>query len=639
MGSWRGSGLSLVSPDSIAHEQPTHVPANPSLLPSPLSQARPTRRPQGPLGERLFPFVRTLREYRLAYLRPDLMAGLTTALFTVPQALAYALIAGVPPALGIATALAASILGAAFGSSEFLINGPTNAISVMLAAHAGLFAAQGDPVAAIVTLTLIIGVTQVIAGIARVGAFTRFVSESVLTGFTAGAGVYIVINQLPSFFGLEKSQIAKTLWGWEPPIKCAVVDFLRIVQSLDGVRWTTFGLAFATFAMVRGAQVIERRLERRIPAAFIAVALVTWLVWMLGLHERSGVEHVRVVRDIQPLARELPLLQLPRFDFAQVRALFGPAMAIGLMGAVEAIAIGKTLAARAGHPFDASRQLIGEGFCNLGAGFFGGFASSGSFSRTAVNFEAGAVTRISCISSGVLTLLIVLAFAPAANLIPIAALAGTLVHVGIKLIDVARFRGVFDATPGDRRVLLVTFAAVLFSEHLENALFAGIAVSVYYALRRAEGFKLRMLVETPEGSLRELAENESVQNHEVTLWNLQGELFFAAAEVLQAELTRLLDESSGFIVLRVQEAYNLDATTAAAIGHVAERARQRGGRLFLCGVRPGMYGTFQRSGFLPQLGEDAIFVADRELLGSTRKALNYARELARKGWPPEGLGI
>jgi SulP family sulfate permease len=592
-----------------------------------------------PLRERLFPFLRTLREYERGNLRADLIAGLTTALFTVPQAMAYALIAGFPPALGIATAAAASILGAAFGSSEFLINGPTNAISVMLAAYAALFATQGNPVESIVLLTLMIGFMQVIAGFMRVGAFTRFVSESVLIGFTAGAGVYIVINQLPSFLGLEKAQIATSVMGWKPPLKCAFFDLLRVLSSLDGVRWVPFGLAFATFVMVRGAQVVERKLQRRIPAAFMAVAIVTWLVWALGLHELPADQKVRVVRDIQPLTRDLPVALLPTFSLEKIGVLLGPAFAIGLMGAVEAIAIGKSLAARAQHPFDASRQLIGEGLCNLGAGLVGGFASSGSFSRTAVNYEAGAVTRLSCISSGVLTLLIVLAFAPAANLIPIAALAGTLVHVGLKLIDAARLRGVFDATPGDRSVLLVTFTGVLFSEHLENALFAGIAVSVYYALRRAEGFKLRMLVETPEGSLREVGENEVVHNREVTMLNLQGELFFAAAEELQAELTRMLEESARFIVLRVQEAYNLDATTAAAIGHVADRARQRGGRLLLCGVRPGMYGTFQRAGFLPQLGEDAIFQADRELLGSTRRALNYARDLARADWPPEGLGI
>jgi len=611
----------------------------PSELPSPLKQTRSVRRVSGSWTERLIPLSKTLRVYRLVYLRPDLVAGLTTALFTVPQAMAYALIAGFPPVLGIATAAAASIFGAAFGSSEFLINGPTNAISVMLAAYTGLFALYGDPIESIVLLTLMIGVLQVIAGCLRVGAFTRFVSESVLTGFTAGAGVYIVINQLPSFLGIDKARLAPTLWGWTPTFKCAVFELMRVLGSLDAARWVPLSLALATLAMLRGAQVVERRLERRIPAAFVAVALITFLVWLLRLDELPSEQRVRVVRDIQPLTRELPTAVLPRFDFERVRALFGPSLAIGLMGAVEAIAIGKTLAVRARHHFDASRQLIGEGLCNLGAGMVGGFASSGSFSRTAVNFDAGAVTRVSCILSGVFTLLIVLVFAPAANFIPIAALAGTLVHVGIKLIDVVRLRGVFDATAGDRRVLVVTFTAVLFAEHLENALFAGIAVSVFYALRRAEGFKLRMLVETPDGSLREVADNEDVQHAEVTVLNLQGELFFAAAEELQHELTRLLEESSRFIVLRVQEAYNLDATTAAAIGHVAERARARGGRLLLCGVRGGMYGTFQRAGFLPQLGEDAIFLAERELLGSTRRALSYARDLARADWPPEGMGI
>jgi SulP family sulfate permease len=145
--------------------------------------------PSEPFIQRAFPFVHTLRGYRLEHLRPDFVAGLTTALFAVPQAMAYALIAGVSPAIGIATATAASICGAAFGSSEFLINGPTNAISVMLAAYAGLFATQPDPGQAIVLLTLLIGVIQVTAGWLRVGALTRFVSEPVLIGFTAGAGV------------------------------------------------------------------------------------------------------------------------------------------------------------------------------------------------------------------------------------------------------------------------------------------------------------------------------------------------------------------------------------------------------------------------------------------------------------------
>jgi SulP family sulfate permease len=612
--------------------------APPSLFPAPLAARSNTARASTGRLERLLPLVRTVRDYRLADLRPDFVAGLTTALFTVPQAMAYALIAGFSPAGGIATAVMASIFGAIFGSSEFLINGPTNAISVMLAANALVFAASGNPVQSIVVLTLLIGVVQLLAASLRIGAFTRFVSEPVLMGFTAGAGVYIVINQLPAFLGIEKAAIAKDLYGYEP-MRCAFFDLLRLSRSLGATQFPTFGLAAFTFVIVRVLQRFERRLARRLPATFLAVVSCGLLVWGLGWDRLGSLVHVKLVRDIEPLTRQLPTLRLPDWHYFQPRTLLGPALAIGLMGSVEAIAIGKLLAARAGHTFDASRQLLGEGFCNLGAGLVGGFASSGSFSRTAVNFEAGAVTRFSCILSGLLTLLIVLAFAPAANLIPIAALAGTLVHVGLKLVDVTRLKGVFATTTGDRVVLVTTFTAVLFAEHLENALFLGIAVSVYYALRRAEGFKLRVLKETPEGTLREVPELDPSQAGEVTVLNLQGELFFAAAEELQIELVRLLETSARFIVLRVQEAYNLDATTAVSIVHVAERARSRGGRLLLAGVRPGMYGTFERSGLLEKIGADAIFPADRELLGSTRRAIAYAHQLARVDRPPEAFGI
>jgi SulP family sulfate permease len=235
---------------------------------------------------------------------------------------------------------------------------------------------------------------------------------------------------------------------------------------------------------------------------------------------------------------------------------------------------------------------------------------------------------MSCILSGFLVLAIVLLAAPAANLIPVAALAGTLVHIGTKLVDVARLRAVFETTTGDRAVLVTTFGAVLFAEHLENALFLGVGVSIFYALRRAEGFKLRVLAVDGDGALHESPEARPSQTGDITVLNLQGELFFAAAEELQAELTRMLDDNTRFLVLRVQEAYNVDATTAEAIAHVAVEARQRGGRLILCGVRPGMYGTFERAKLLSKIGEDAIFRAEHEVLASTRRALAYAHELA-----------
>ncbi len=607
--------------------RPNQAPA-PSLFPSLLGNDA-TAHESGGLAERILPLLRTLRGYGMAQLRPDLVAGLTTSLFTVPQAMAYALIAGFPPAAGIATAAVAAILGSAFGSSEFLLNGPTNAISVMLAANAAAFAMHADPVQAIVLLTFMVGVVQLAAGFARIGTLTRFVSEPVLNGFTAGAGVYIVVNQLPAFFGLEKAAISRDFFGLTAP-KGAFFDLLCVAQSLHGIKPVTAGLALLTFVIVRGVQRIEPRIGRRLPGAFFAVVFVGVIVWLFGLDHGAAAQRVKVVRDIEPLTRHLPLFRMPSLDFHAMTRLTGPAFAIGLMGSVEAIAIGKLLAVRAGHRFDASRQLIGEGFCNLGAACVGGFASSGSFSRTAVNYEAGAVTRMSCILSGLLVLVLVLVLAPQANLIPIAALAGTLVHVGLKLVDVARLRAVFETTTGDRVVLLTTFAGVLFFEHIENGLFLGIAVSIYYALRRAEGFKLRELSETADGQLTESSELDRSRVAELRILNLQGELFFAAADELHAELTRVLDSGTRVIVLRIQEAYNMDSTTAGVLAQVAERARKRDGRLLLCGVRPGMYGTFERAGLLAKIGEDALFLAEREILASTRRAVSYARTLTQK---------
>lgn len=600
-----------------------------SLFPPPLSEMRRSLAMPARVVERAVPFVRTFREYEWGFFKGDFIAGLTVALFTLPQGLAYAMIAGFTPAAGLTTAIAASILGAVFGSSEFLVNGPTNAISVMLAGNAALFAAQGDPIRAIVLLTLMIGVMQTLAGLFRIGTLTRFVSEPVLTGFTAGAGIYIVVNQLPSFFGISKSAIPTDLWGWEAT-RCALFDLVRLVRVLDHVSWVNVALAAGTFALVRIVQRVEKRILRKLPAPFLAVVIITVVAWALGLTSVGGEHHVKVVRDIEPLTRSLPWPRVPSFDVPSIRALFQPALAIAVMGSVEAIAIGKSLAAKAGHPFDASRQLVGEGVCNLGAGLVGGFASSGSFSRTAVNFEAGAVTRMSCVISGLLVMVLVLAFAPEVNHVPIAALAGTLVHIGTKLVDVARLQSMLESTTGDRWVLVVTFISVLLAEHLEVALFIGIGLSIFYALRRAEGFKLRVLLEMPTGGIVEAPEIDPKDVGDIALLNLQGELYFAAAEELQLELLRQLDGNTRFLVLRVQEAYNMDATTAEAIAHVAARARENGGRLILCGVRSGMFGTFERAGLLPKLGVENVFPAERELLASTKKALAYAHRLAEE---------
>jgi len=568
------------------------------------------------------------------------VAGLTVALFTIPQAMAYALVAGFPPSAGIMTAVVASILGAAFGSSAFLVNGPTNAIAVMLAAHVALNADVGDPVSRIIAITLVVGVIQLVAGMLRLGSFTRFVSEPVLTGFTAGAGIYIAVNQLPAVLGIDKADLVQDLWGWIPPHN-ALFDLGRCMASLGSANATALTVAAATFLMVRTLQWAEPRIGHRIPAPFLAVASVTLAVYLLGLGDggsgKVGGAGLPLVSDIEPLRRELPSLALSWADLSQLREqlgqVIGPALTIALLGAVEAIAIGKLLASRAGHDFDASRQLVGEGLCNLGASLVGGFASSGSFTRTAVNFEAGAVTRLSVVYSGLLVLAILWLFAPAAGQIPIAALGGTLVHIGLKLVNLGRMRLLMQTTAADRTVLLVTFFGVLGAVHLEYALLLGIAVSILQALRRAEGFNLELLEEGSHGHLVELPLDLAKCGRVVAL-DLQGELFFAGAEVLERRLKAIFDRGTQAIVLRLSHAYNLDATCAEAIGQVARYARSRDKHLVLAGVKPGMYGTLERAGLVREMGADAIFRHEPLLLAATLKALARAHALAGKG--PDG---
>jgi len=577
--------------------------------------------------ERWLPLVGSFRGYDATAARRDGVAALTVALFTIPQGMAYALIAGMPPSAGIWSAVAASILGAAFGSSEFLMNGPTNAMSVLLAANAAAFASRGDAIGAIVLLTFLIGAMQLLAALLRLGSFTRFVSEPVLTGFTAGAGLYIAANQLPALLGLDRSSMVQTVAGWKPPGN-VVFDLTRTILSLGHTNRVSLATGAATFGIVRGLQWLERQRGQRVPAPFLAILIVTLAVWALGLGDpEAGASKLKLVRDIEPLRRALPELVRPRADLHDLQALLGPAIAIGLLGAVEAIAIGKALAARVGHAFDANRQLVGEGMCNLGAGLVGGFASSGSFTRSAVNFEAGAATRLSCIFSGVLVLVIMLLFAPGANYVPITALAGTLIHIGLKLVNVGRLRATIKTTVADRTVLLTTFAGTMLFEHLQYALFAGIGVAIFQALRRAEGFKLALMEEGPDGTLLWKAELPE-RSPEIIAIALQGELFFAAAETLERRLRSVLDGGARFIVLRLTHAYNLDATCAEVFAQLAREARARRGRLLLSGVRPGLYGTLERAGVLEQIGLDAVFASEPELIASTRRAIAYAHELA-----------
>jgi SulP family sulfate permease len=574
--------------------------------------------------------VGTLRGYRREYLRGDLTAALTVALFAIPQSMAYALVAGVPPVHGLYAAIVACVLGAAFGSSNFLIDGPTNAISVMLAANLGLLAGGSDPVAVMLAITVVTGIRQITVGALRLGSITRFVSMPVLHGFTAGAGVYIVAGQLPAMFGFPEKPPPIVVGDLELQSTC-VTKILGTVLNIGETNLVALALALGTFAVIRGIRWYEKRTGKRLPATLIGIATATLACELLGLSSPGmGEAKVKIVQDIQEITRALPSLHMPDFMSVAPQRLLGPAAAIAVLGSIEAIAIARTLADRSGQDFDPNQQLVGEGVANVGTGLFGGITSSGSFTRSAVNYGAGAQTRLSGVLCGLLVLVLLLVFAPLANRIPIAALAGSLLHVALILVDPRKIKTSMTTTRADRWGLLVTFTLVLLLSHLEQALLVGIAVSLAIVARRAERFELHRIELGEDGELHESAWNGLRPDERVLAVDVNGELFFAAVDAFERQLRPLTKGQVRFLILRLRNARNLDSTVCEGLLRLAQAIKSNGGRLVLAGVPEGTEGTLRRSGVIDHLGERILFPTEGRVYRSTRHAIEWAHQQLRE---------
>ncbi len=572
------------------------------------------------------PIVQTLRSYHRGQLRGDLVAALTVALFAIPQSMAYALVAGVPPVHGLYAAIVACVLGAAFGSSNFLIDGPTNAISVMLAANLGLLAGGSDPVAVMLAITVITGAIQIAVGALKLGSITRFVSMPVLHGFTAGAGVYIVAGQLPAMFGFPSKPPPIVIGDITLQSTC-VTKIMGTVLNIGETNLVALGLALGTFATIRSIRWHEKRSGRRLPATLIGIAAATVACELLGLSGPGmGEAKVKIVSDIQEITRSLPALHIPDFMSVAPQRLLGPAAGIAVLGSIEAIAIARTLADRSGQDFDPNQQLVGEGVANVGTGLFGGLTSSGSFTRSAVNYEAGATTRLAGVMCGVLVAVLLLAFAPLANKIPIAALAGSLLHVAIILVDPHKIKTAWVTTRADRWGLLVTFGLVLLLSHLEQALLVGIAVSLGIVARRAERFELHRLELGDDGELHESDWDGLQPGEQVVALDVRGELFFAAVDKFEAQLRHLTTGDVRFLILRLRNARNLDTTICEGIERLVQAMKSNGGQIVFSGVPKGTEGTLRRSGVIDHLGEQSLFPTEGRVYRSTRHAIEWAHE-------------
>ena len=555
--------------------------------------------------------------YTWPHLRADLIAGLTVAAVAVPQAMAYALIAGVDPRYGLYTAIVMTALGSIFGSSAHLVNGPTNAISlVVLSAIAGL--GLKDPernLQAVFLLTILVGTFQMLIFTFKLGDLTRYISESVVLGFMVGASFLVALSQVPNLLGLT---------GVGGGDEYLLLRLGRTLVEGGPIQPTAIALGVGTAAFVVGLRRVGNRLGVPIPDMLMGLVVASFVAYLIDWHE-----------EWPKFPATLPGFTVPHIQWDWVRGLSGSALAIALLGLLEAIAIAKSIAAKTRQTVDCNRQCLAEGLANLGGGFFQCIPGSGSFTRSAINFQAGAVSRLSGVISAVGVALAVLLFADFAGYVPRPALAGLLFVTAWRLVDRGRVAYCLRASPFDRNVALATAGAAVFVS-IEFSILIGVFLSFLFFVPRVSRLRVAELAVSTDRVVQDL-QADAVPCGKLIILELEGELFFGVAPELDtvlAGLTVRAREGARIIVLRLKRTRNPDMVCMEKLQHFLEDMQELGVLVLLCGVREDFALALDRLGFHDWLPTERIFLEDTPqnngdgpMISSTLRAVKRAYEL------------
>ena len=559
-------------------------------------------------------------DYSWGNTRNDLLAGVTVAAISLPQAMAYALIAGVDPRFGLYSAIVVTFVASVFGSSSHLINGPTNAISLVVFSALGFFNSDArlDAYQAMFLLGIMIGCIQILIAIFKLGDLTRYISESVVIGFMAGAGTLVGLTQLGNLTGLRDRGTGQQH------------VLYRIWLTLTGghVNPRALGIGIGTIVLV----VLLRYLARkyRLPQFDMLMALiVAALVAAAFGWSEPALNGTTVISVVGSVPRNLPMPHIPRIQFWWVKELSGSALAIAFLGLLEALAIAKSIANTTRQSLDYNRQCLAEGLANVTGGFFQCLPGSGSLTRSAINFQAGAVSRMSGIFAAGTVALVLVALAPFARYIPKAALAGLLLVTAVRLVDWKRLSYALRASRYDAALVFVTaFSAIFIS--VEFSILIGVALSILLFVPRAALLRCTELVVSRDRVIRErLPEDRPCTA--MILYDLEGELFFGAAP----ELDRCFDhlkrrteaEDIRFVVLRLKRTRNPDMVSLERFEHFLHDMEARGVTVVLCGVRPAFAKAMANLHFHDWLPSDRVFPEEAEKFSSTLRAIRHVYEL------------
>lgn len=551
---------------------------------------------QGEIARRLLPFLHWLPRVGPRSLRADLVAGATGAIIVLPQGVAYALIAGLPPEYGLYTAIVTPIVAGLFGSSLHLVSGPTAAISIVVYSVVSGVVPPDSPqfIPYVLALTFMVGVIQLALGITRMGTLVNFISHTVVVGFTTGAAILIGTSQLRHFTGIDAP---------------SGESFLHTLQALalGAGGANAYSIAIGTLTLLTALAM--RAWLPRWPGMLIAMVVGSLVCLAIGGGERG-------VPLVGAMSGGLPAPSLPELSPDVLRDLAPGALAVAIIALIEAVSIARAVAIRSHQQIDGNQEFIGQGLSNIVGSFFSCYAGSGSFTRTGANYDAGARTPLAAVFASLMLALVLLLAPGLTAYLPLPAMAGIVLLIAWNLIDFHHIRKIMRASRRETVVLAVTFASTLLLE-LEFAIYVGVLLSLVLYLQRTAKPRLvdlAPMAERAERPLRNAAKRSLPECPQLRILRIDGSLFFGAVDHVQ---TALKNDPEGERphVLIIGNAINfIDVAGAEMLAEEAERLRHAGGGLYLCGVKSPALETVRRGGYLEALGEENLFTTPEDAI-------------------------
>jgi SulP family sulfate permease len=546
------------------------------------------------------PFLKWWPNVTARTVRADLIAGITGAIVALPQGVAFATIAGMPPEYGLYAGMVPAIVAALFGSSWLLVSGPTTAASIVLYSSLSVHAAPGSAeyVQLALTLTMMVGLIQFVMGLARFGALVNFISHSVVVGFTAGAAILIASSQFKHFLGLilpRTRHFHETIYGvishWnEINLYVAAVGLITLISGL-----------------------LVRRFWPKFP--YMIVSMLIGSLAALLMTRMLGPE-VTKIASVGALPQTMPPLSAPHFTLQNIRMLAPAAVATTLFALTEAVSIARSLADRTGQNLDGNQEFIGQGLSNIVGSFFSGYVATGSFNRSGLNYQAGAKTPLAAIFAGGLLILIVILVAPLAAFLPNAAMAGILFLVAWGLIDFRHIGKILRTSRAESVIMCTTFFATLFLE-LEFAILLGIILSLVIYLNRTSHPRILSRVPDPRHDDRPFVTDPVLPEcPQLKIVRIDGSLYFGAVNHAQERLQEIhCKNPEQKHLLVVASGINfIDMAGAEFLAHLAKEREEAGGRLYLYDIKEGICTHFRLTGYLFDIGTDYIYESKAEAI-------------------------